>query len=147
MKTLKSLIEKRTLLIWMMCMALKECKLEYKISEDDEDSIEFTDSLTDIHGSMTLYDDGTYSIWVEDETYDSPSWSFMKRFECEYMPGDEDSLMLNEDTECNTLLYSYGGISITDSTSIISFEVMIMKAITNALRFRKMLDDFFEADE
>ena len=105
MKTLKSLIEKRTLLIWMMCMALIECKLDYKICEDDEDSIEFTDSLTDIHGFVTI-DDDTYRILVLDETYESPTWITLKYFEAEYMTGQAEELLIDGGTECNTLLYT-----------------------------------------
>ena len=144
MKRIRSLTEKRTLLTLMMCNALKECKLEYKTGEDDEDSIEFSDPITDVHGVVGFDDDKTYHLLLIDETYECPTWRTMKEFESKYMPRQSEELLIDSGTECNILLYYYDNIPITSSSSLATFKFMIMKVVTNVLRFRQVLYDLAE---
>jgi len=143
MKTLK---EKHTLLTWMMCMAVKGCKLKCKTLDYEEGDIEFFDSLTGVHGAISLNDDGTYRLFLMDETLECPSKYTMDAFKVEYMD-DNSSFFIDGDNECNYLLYFYDDIPITNSTSIVAFQAMITKAIITVLRFRSILEEINDDEE
>lgn len=143
---MKILKEKHTLLTWMMCMAVKSCKLECKTLDYEEGDIEFSDSLTGIHGIISLNDDETCHLFLMDETLECPSKYIMDAFKVEYMD-DKSSFFIDGGNECNYLLYFYDDIPITNSTSIIAFQAMITTAIMNVLRFRSILDEIDDDKE
>ncbi|MCR4887582.1 MAG: hypothetical protein K5979_00180 [Ruminococcus sp.] len=140
MKTLK---EKHTLLTWMMCMAVKACKLEFETLDYEEGDIEFSDPLTRVQGSISLNDDETYRLFLMDETLDCPSKYTMDAFKVEYM--DDNSSFFIDGS--NYLLYFYDDIPITNSTSIVAFQAMITKAIINVIRFRSILEEIDDEEE
>ncbi len=143
MKTLK---EKHTLLTWMMCMAVKACKLEFETLDYEERDIEFSDPLTGVQGSISLNDDKTYRLFLMDETLECPSKYIMYSFKAKYMD-DKSSFLIDGGNECNYLLYFYDNIPITNSTSIVAFQTMITKAIINVLRFRSILEEIDDEEE
>ena len=144
---MKVLREKHTLLIWMMCMAVKECKLEVETLNYEECYIEFFDPVTNIQCSISLHENNTFfNLFIMDETFMSPSRHTMKKFEIEYM-NYKSSFFIDGGNECNYLLYFYDNIPITDSASIMAFQTIIMKAMLNAIRFRRILDETDEDED
>lgn len=144
------------ILLLMVCIALEEGKFELSLSEEDENSIEFTDPLTDIHGCISLKNDRKFSILMMDETNESPSKASMKLFAEAYMKNDSDwkkhseynsELLIDGGSDHNTLLFYYDNIPIRKNATMDTFRSIIVNAAMNVLRFRKVLDQLNEADE
>lgn len=150
----KDLKEKElAVLLLMMCIALEESKFELSLSEEDDDNaVEFSDPLTDIQGCISLNDDKTCNILIMDKTIESPSNESLKMFEKAYMQNNSDlknhsELLIDGGVHDNTLLFYYDDIPIPDNTTMHTFRSIIMNAVMNVFRFRKVLAHFNECDE
>ena len=152
----KSKENELAIMLLMTCIALEENKYELSLSEEDEYTVEFSDPPTDIHGCISLEKDRKCSILMMDETTWVPSKASMKLFAEAYMKNDSDwrnhsefnsELLMDGGLDHNTLLFYYDNIPIRKNATLDTFRSIILNASMNVLRFRKVLDQFNEADE
>lgn len=140
-----------TIMLLMICVALEELRLELSVYEDD-DSIEFSDPITDVQGIISLNHDRTCNIMLIDETAESPSKTTVTMFENAYMKNDlkmkgHSELLIDNSSNRNTLLFFYDNISLPENTTMFTFQSIIMKTVMNVLRFRKVLNHLAEDAE
>ena len=138
MKKKKEMKSKKAIMLLMICIALEESKFELSLNEDDENSVNFFDPITDICGCISLKKDMVCNILLIDERDELPSQSIVKKFEKDY----HSEFRIDCGSNHNALLFYYNNITIPENTTMHTFQALIMNVVITVLRFRKFEGGF-----
>lgn len=140
MKKKKEMKRKHAIMLLMICIALEESRFEFSLNEDDKNSINFFDPITDICGCISLKKDMICNILLIDERDELPSQSIVKMFEKNY----HSEFRIDCDSNHNALLFYYNNITVPENTTMHTFQALIMNAVITVLRFRKFEGGFLK---
>lgn len=138
MKKKKEMKSKKAIMLLMICIALEESKFELSLNEDDENSVNFFDPITDICGCISLKKNMRCNILLIDERDELPSQSIVKEFEKDY----HSEFRIDCGSNHNALLFYYNNITVPENTTMHTFQALIMNAVITVLRFRKFEGGF-----